>query len=141
MLRRKIAEFMRGRYGGTGVDKLNFALLIFGFVVYFVSLFLRNYAVWYVLIGVEIACYLWVTFRLFSRNIYARQKENAAFVKFFSKVKKFFKLQKDRIKDRKEYRYKACPHCKVVLRLPAKKGEHTVKCPKCGERFKVNNIF
>ena len=33
--------------------------------------------------------------------------------------------------------YKKCIHCKTVLRLPLKKGVHTVKCPNCKKRFEV----
>lgn len=141
MIRRKIAEFMRGRYGSTGFDKLNAALLVSGFLLYFVSLFFRGYAAWYVLIGIETALYFYLIFRLFSRNIYARQKENRAFLGFFGKLRSHFKLQRDRIKDFKTHRYKKCPKCRVVLRLPAKRGRHTVVCPKCSERFDVNNLF
>ncbi len=141
MIRRKLAEFMRGRYGAMGFDKLNLFLFLTGFVLYLVSLFFRSTPVLYVFVGLEGACYVYVVFRSFSRNIYARQKENRAFCAFWTKFKNSLKLQKDRIKDFKSYRYKKCPSCKAVLRLPAKRGEHTVKCPKCGERFTVNNRF
>ena len=33
--------------------------------------------------------------------------------------------------------YKKCPKCKQKLRLPLKKGIHTVKCPNCKEKFEV----
>ena len=141
VIRRKLAEFMRGRYGSTGIDKLNGVLFISGFLIYFISLFFRGSIVYYVLTGIQFGLYVYFIFRLLSRNFYARQKENRAFCNFWSRAKSFFKLQKDRIKDFKNYKYKKCPECKVVLRLPRKKGEHTVKCPKCGERFNVNNIF
>jgi hypothetical protein len=34
-----------------------------------------------------------------------------------------------------------CPHCKANLRLPRKKGKHSVVCPRCKERFEVKNLF
>ena len=33
--------------------------------------------------------------------------------------------------------YKRCPKCHQVLKLPLKKGTHTVKCPECGNSFTV----
>ena len=30
-----------------------------------------------------------------------------------------------------------CPKCKQKIRLPLKKGTHTVKCPNCNNRFEV----
>ena len=33
--------------------------------------------------------------------------------------------------------YKKCPKCKQKIRLPLKKGKHTVKCPNCGNSFDV----
>lgn len=141
MIRRKLAAFMRGRYGSTGIDKLGTALIVSGFILYFICLFFRTGAVHYVLTGLSTALYVYFIFRLISRNYAARQKENRAFCSFRTKVKNFFKLQKDRIKDIKTHRYRKCPHCKATLRLPAKKGTHSVMCPKCGERFNVRNLF
>ncbi|MBR6917309.1 MAG: hypothetical protein IKN38_03915 [Clostridia bacterium] len=140
MIRRRFARFMIGRYGSTGIDKLGFFLIIAGFVLYIPSLF-TGYIASRILNGVQIALYLYFFYRLFSRNFTARQKENRAFCKAWDGGMRTFKLQKDRIKDRKDYRYKKCPSCKAILRLPAKRGRHSVKCPKCGERFDVNNIF
>ena len=33
--------------------------------------------------------------------------------------------------------YKKCPNCKQKIRLPLKKGKHTVKCPNCSYKFEV----
>lgn len=32
--------------------------------------------------------------------------------------------------------YKKCPNCRQKIRLPLKKGKHTVKCPKCSNNVK-----
>lgn len=141
MIRRKIASFMRGRYGSTGIDKLNIALMISGLVLYTVSVFFRNTAVAFTVIGLEWAIYGFFIFRLLSRNYAARIKENNRFCSFWRNVKNFFKLQKDRIKDLGKFIYRKCPECRAVLRLPSKKGVHTVRCPKCGNRFEVRKII
>ena len=76
-------------------------------------------------------------FRVLSRKIEARRRENAVYMKIIGKFKGFFKLTGNKWRDRKTHVYRKCPKCKSVLRLPKKKGEHTVACPKCRERFDI----
>ena len=72
-----------------------------------------------------------------SRNIVARSRENRRFLSIKNGIKKFFWLRKQMWKDRKTHVYKKCPHCKSVLRLPRRKGDHGVTCPKCKKVFRV----
>ena len=141
MIRRKIAQLMIGRYGSTGIDKFGIFLLIVALLLNFIAMFFSGFVVTAVLRAAQILLTLYFFFRLFSRNFAARRKENRAFTEVWGNVKKWFKLQFNRLKDIKHYRYRKCPSCKAVLKLPAKKGEHTVRCPRCGERFGVKNIF
>ena len=67
----------------------------------------------------------------------ARRKENDFVFGIFRRIKGFFKLQKNKFKDRKTHVYRKCPKCKAVLRLPKAKGKHTVVCPRCKNRFEV----
>lgn len=78
------------------------------------------------------------TFRLLSKNIYKRQKENRAYLRILSGIKGFFVLRKNKFRDRKTHVYRKCPACRKVLRLPKIKGDHTVCCPCCSNRFKTN---
>ena len=48
-------------------------------------------------------------------------------------------MRQDIIKNYNKALYKRCPKCHQVLKLPLKKGAHTVKCPECGNSFTVNN--
>ena len=59
----------------------------------------------------------------YSRNIEARRRENAAFQRFFT-----------RLRDRQN-RYFTCPRCRQVVRVPRGKGRINIRCPKCGEQF------
>ena len=142
-MKEKFFRFMSGRYGMYGVDHLSWTLLFAYIAVSFVSGFIPN--VWVRLalrlLGLSFVAYM--VFRLLSRNLYSRRKENAAFKKGFDKIKAFFKLQRDRIRNIKKYRYRKCPHCKAVLQLPLpkKKGKNSVVCPKCRERFSVFSLF
>ena len=126
----KVIRFM---YGRNGNDKLNQALFWVYFVILLVNIFLKSIVLW-ILELLLVALYL---FRFFSRAIYRRQKENRAFLKIWNKFTGFFKLQKNKFRDRKTHVYRKCEHCRAVLRLPKKPGKHTVRCPQCGKTFSV----
>ena len=126
----KVIRFM---YGRNGNDRLNGAIFWAYFVLLIVSLFFKSIVLW-ILELILVAIYL---FRFLSRNIYRRQKENRVFLKAWNKFTGFFKLQKNKFRDRKTHVYRKCELCHVMLRLPKKKGKHTVRCPHCGKSFSV----
>lgn len=128
--RDKLIRFMYGRYG---VDQLYYALMVVSFILLFLNSFVRS-----PIIGIIAwAILVWMVFRTFSKNIYKRRLENEKFMKFWNFVKAKWSLTSRRIKDSKTHRYRKCPHCKAVLRLPKKKGQHAVDCPRCHKEFKV----
>lgn len=126
----KLIRFM---YGRNGNDKLNQFLFWIYFVLLLANLFLKSVILWVVEL-ILVALYM---FRFLSRNIYRRQTENRKFLKIWNKFTGFFKLQKNKFRDRKTHVYRKCEHCKAVLRLPKKKGKHTVRCPQCNKTFSV----
>ena len=109
---------MLGRYGS---DKLNVALLVAGVALMVLgSLFGKKLAF------LSLVAYIplfYCIFRMYSRNLEARRRENAAFVNFFSHLKD------------KEHRYFRCPRCKQTVRVPRGRGRINIRCPKCSERF------
>lgn len=119
--------------GRNGLDALSITLLGLAAGILLVNLFLHTV----VLVVIEYALLLWVIFRFFSRNLAARQAENRRFKGFFGAIGRFFKLQRNRFRDRKTHVYKKCPSCRTILRLPRVKGEHGVTCPKCRAHFDV----
>lgn len=133
-IREKIARFMYGRYG---VDQLYYAMLILCFVQMLFNSFINlptiNIVVWAILI---LAIY-----RTLSRNIHKRQLENHRFLSLWNSVKSKFSLTFVRIKEIKTNRYRKCPHCTAMLRLPIRKGRHTVNCPRCHLDFKVHIVI
>ncbi len=136
--RDKLTRFLYGRYG---VDQLYFALFIFYFVIWTVLLFVRFTPVRIGLYALQALDLFWMVFRVLSKNIHARRKENNAFLKIWNPTKNFFILTKNRIRDHKNYRYRKCPHCKAMLRLPKRKGSHPVVCPRCKKRFTAKVRF
>ena len=118
-------------YGRYGVDELCYALVILGIVFTFTARV--SGIIWF-----QIPAYLaliWAIFRIFSKNQKARSGERAAFLKVWNPVKKWFRLQYNRLHDIKTHRYFTCPNCKNTLRVPKGKGEITITCPVCKTKF------
>ena len=124
----KLIRFMYGRYG---VDQLYYGLFVFYFVLLVFNAFLR----WPIFTILMTADLVWIVFRMMSRNYAARRRENEVFLKLWNPIKDFFKLTWNRIRECRTHVYHKCPHCKAVLRLPRKKGAHTVRCPRCHDSF------
>lgn len=129
--KQKLIRFMYGRYG---VDPLHNALLIAYLILFVLSLFLRAP----ILSLLSPACLIWAIFRMLSRNHAARRRENEVYLKLLGRIKGFFKLSFDRIRECRTHVYHKCPHCAAVLRLPRRRGKHTVRCPRCGDSFSMN---
>ena len=128
MIRNWLRNFMIGRYGP---DQLNMALLIVAVIIGIVGS-LINFPI-VSLLGDAILIY--ALFRLFSKNIYARRRENDRFLRFWSPIKTKIKNKAVQIKSMRYYKFFVCPGCKKTLRVPRKKGKIQITCPKCGERF------
>ncbi len=128
--REKIVRFM---YGRNGFDKLCSVLLWTAVILSLINIFAGSLIIWII----ENAMLIWCLYRAMSKNIYKRQVENRKFLEIWGKIKGFFELQKNKFRDRKTHIYRICPQCKANLRLPKRKGTHTVKCPKCGNKFDI----
>ena len=126
----RITSFFQGRYG---FDSLSYFLLFLSILFSILGIFFLS-EVFYI---IDIILYGFVIYRCFSKNFVLRANENRRFLGIFRSIKSFFSLQKRIFKDRKTHVYRTCPKCKATIRLPKKKGSHTVRCPKCSERFDV----
>ena len=133
--RYRLAQFFAGRNGADTIYFVCFTLsLVFIFLsgIFYTCIPLRYtfFALYFISLGYSI-------FRLFSRNLAKRRAENAAFRRAFGKLFLPFRRLSLRIRNRKTHVFRKCPHCKNTLRLARIPGEHTVRCPACGERFSV----
>ena len=117
-----LARFMYGRYGS---DRFNRFLLVLYLIFWVLSVVFRGWTglIFYALTTVTM---VWTLFRMFSRNISRRQAEN-----------RWYLHQVTRLKDIRRYRYRRCPHCRGMLRLPIKRGRRTVTCHRCRHQFKA----
>lgn len=131
-LLQKFAVFMQGRYG---TDKLNNSLFVLFFVLWLVNIFVFNFTASLILNILQLAVIGIIIFRSLSYNINARSAENRKFLPIYNAVTGWFKLTYKKFKDRKYFRYVKCPMCKAQLRVKNQKGNHTVRCPRCGSEF------
>jgi hypothetical protein len=127
----KLIGFLYGRYGSDTLNKVLTTIYLIWLIVFTVVDVLVK-SIIFSIIGwsISLALFFWVIFRMMSRNIYARRRENDKFCGFF-------KLRRNKFRDRKTHVYRKCKSCKAVLRLPKAKGKHFVVCPKCKSRFEV----
>ena len=123
-------KFMKDRYG---IDELYKFLLLICFVLLVINTFVSNN----IIRLFEVLLIVIIFYRYMSKNIKLRKKENDKYLEIKDKIIKLFDFNKKKYKDRNTHMYKKCPKCKQKIRLPLKKGKHTVKCPNCGNRFDV----
>lgn len=127
-MRNWLQRFMYGRYG---VDQLSFAILLLAILLTFVNMFVgfpyMNF--------LYLALLAWCYFRIFSRNIVKRRRENDKYMKFYGPIRSWFQDKKDRFRDRKTHKYFKCPNCKQRLRVPKGKGNISITCSKCKTKF------
>lgn len=124
-MKQKIIAFFSGR---NGFDTIAKAVTVCSLILMLVSGFVPLTWLRYILyvgswIGLAYSC-----FRNFSRNLEKRRKENYKFIEHF-------KIRKLKVKERKEYRYFKCPSCKAWQRVPKGRGEITIRCRVCGNKF------
>ncbi|MBQ6848328.1 MAG: hypothetical protein IJO62_05400 [Clostridia bacterium] len=127
--RYRLMQFMSGRYG---TDDLTYGLLILGAVLSFINIIIRLRLLQLLVYAVVI----YAIFRVLSRNLEARRRENRFFNEKMNFLKNKMELYRCRKND-KYHVYRKCPACKAVLRLPNRIGEHTTVCPRCNKEFKV----
>ncbi len=127
-LRERMACFM---YGRCGYDDLSRFLVAVCLVLAIANLFLDLITV----AVMETALLVYTIWRMMSKNLVKRGRENAKYLSVKRKLAAGRTLRKNKRRDRKTHVYRKCPSCKNTLRLPRVKGEHTVNCPCCHTRF------
>lgn len=119
-IRQKLITFMYGRYGN---DTLNKAIYAVAIVIYIIGLFCRTV----ILSGIALGLVIFCTYRMFSRNIYRRQRENYKFLLYFN----YYKLK---WAERKTHHVYICKGCKKYVRYPKGRGKIEVTCKACGAK-------
>jgi len=135
----KFQGFMVGR---NGDDELNHFLSPFALGLMVLSIFLsRIHPLFMIMDVVGLLLMFYILFRMFSKNIYKRQKENQAFLNFRygNKNKSKKNLRKRMWEERKDYSYYKCSVCKTYVRIkkPARGKKIAITCKKCSNEFIV----
>ena len=132
-IRNAIARFM---YGRTGMAQLNLALMWVVLILDVVTMLVqRNHAaVSMVLYWLSMAGWVYVLFRMFSKNLSKRRGENQKFVNWVWRMKSSRAGAKERHAD-KDHKYFTCKNCKTICRVPVGKGKIIITCPKCGAQI------
>ena len=128
-----IARFM---YGRNGMDQLNLVLIWVVLILDVVTMLVqRNHAaVSMVLYWLSMAGWVYVLFRMFSKNLSKRRGENQKFVNWVWRMKSSRAGAKERHAD-KDHKYFTCKNCKTICRVPVGKGKIIITCPKCGAQI------
>ena len=120
-------------YGRYGADEFYKFLMSVWIVLVMMNFILRN-----AVIGAAVTALLvYMYFRVLSKNIGKRRRENEIYLKISEPFRSFLRISVLKFRDRKTHCYRKCPHCKKMLRLPKRKGKHSVCCPQCKNNFDV----
>jgi len=127
-MRRRFSQMMQGKYGN---DELNRTLMITSMGCLAVSLITK----WDTFYMIGIILLICSYFRMFSRNIPKRTKENMFYKKKTNQILSIFTKKKKRLLEKKDYRFYRCPSCHQEVRVPRGKGKISITCPKCRTQF------
>ncbi len=130
-MRNWLQRVMAGRYG---VDEYSRFLNIVALVSLVLSILFNNgLSVFFWLLA--IISLVWTYFRMFSRNTYKRRAENNAYLTIRYNMTRKLSGLKQRMQQKRYYRFYKCPKCGITTRVPKGKGKIRITCPKCGEIF------
>lgn len=128
----KVAEWLRGRQGPDDLAVFSVNLAV---ILVLVNVFARqSWLGW-----LALALVLYAMFRIQSKNLGARSKENASFLKALGPARPWVQNPKAAIAELKAYKHVRCPSCKQRVRVPRGKGTLRVTCPKCHNKFEVRS--
>lgn len=117
-------RFMQGRYGA---DKFSQFITIVALVLLVINIFLRVPVIGFICLALLVYTY----FRMFSKNISARYKENQKYMQITGGIRQKFK----NVGQLGKYHIYKCPSCSQKIRIPRGKGKIEVTCPKCRTKF------
>ena len=123
-----IQNWMRDR---NGSDNLGICTLISGLILSLLGSFSGVGLISFL----GFILYVITIFRMLSRNLPARQKENRKYIEMTGNASLKSRQFIRRLQNRKQYKYFKCPQCKQLLRLKRGCGEKTITCAKCGHQF------
>lgn len=134
----RMQNYMQGR---NGSDDLGRASLIAAMILLAISLVFNfiDYSISWTFSTISLVFIIYSFFRMVSPNLEARRRENAGWVKAWTRVSLPVKRFRTRCVEwkryHKDYRIYTCEKCGQSLRVPKGKGKVKVTCPKCRTSF------
>lgn len=126
--RKKLERFMIGRYGVDSFSRfLNGCIL----VLLVMQMFIPRSGIYFLTLLLLFYNY----FRIFSKNIPARFRENEYFLRLQFRFDLKLKNWKASLTEIKKYHIYRCPGCGQKLRIPRGRGKIQIRCPKCHTEF------
>lgn len=130
--KQKLAEWMAGR---NGSDELGICVAVVALLLLLVNIFVHSIILSvFALLLIGYSCW-----RLFSRNVEARETENVVFCDFVSPILPWFRNPAAATKEFHDFKHLACPECGQRVRVPRKKGKIRITCPKCQAKFEAKS--
>ncbi len=130
-----ISRSNKSRYGA---DELSTFLVAAGFAVGIIATVNDMSSV-----GIGAVVFLLLAcFRMSSRNISARRKENRQYLAVKHRVLSIFGMKAKGVSNAKSGSIKkeiTCPSCSSKMNIPVGKGSIRVTCPSCKNKFKVQS--
>ncbi len=134
-MKEKIDRFMLGRYGNDQLNRLLIILVLVCCILSFLGSTVLHTGSQSVGITIGILALAYAYFRMFSRNIYKRSAENAAYLRVTSQLRQAVIRWKYKAKQYQTYHIYRCSSCSQKIRIPRGKGKIEITCPKCGNKF------
>ena len=129
---RKMMEWLQGRQGPDDLAVFSMNLAI---VVVVVKLFARvSWLGWVALVLIAYSM-----FRIQSKNLGSRARENEAFLKALGPARPWVQNPRAAWAELRAYKHVKCTSCKQRVRVPRGKGKLRVTCPRCKTKFEVRS--
>lgn len=138
-MKQKLKQFFTGRYGGDPLNTVICVTALAAFAAGSVIGAVRNLpcaliaALFYVISAAALG---FSFFRMLSRNLEARKRENDWFAeKVVAPIKRWRGGLDTKRRQKSTHKFFKCPKCRQTVRVPRGKGKIKITCPKCGEVF------
>ena len=131
-MKRKLMQFMQGRYGMDQFGRMLFVMIMVFLVI---SIFVRTNI--FYLLAVILLFYSY--FRMFSKNHEKRYLENQRYLTLSAGIRSKCFSWKRKAAQRKTHHIYHCPSCSQKIRVPRGKGKIAITCPKCRTEFIKNS--
>ena len=129
---RRLMEWLRGRQGPDDLAVFSVNLAI---VIVLVNVFARTG--WLGWVGLALVAY--AMFRIQSRNLGARARENEAFLRALGPARPWVQNPGAAWAELRAYKHVRCSSCRQRVRVPRGKGRLRVTCPRCKTKFEVRS--